>query len=432
MKNSKYKYKKYSHFDRKISYETCKRKIQDRDYVRKHAFYPFIHFTDKIIKYRKVNENLLDKEKKEKNRKLYYSAHIDRYIYQYYGEELNNKYNEFVKEVGIDDIAIAYRNNKNGKCNIHFAKEVFNFISQNEKCYILLGDFTNFFDNLDHKYLKAKIKTVLKENEISNEHYAIYKNLTKFSWIDLEDIMHETGKKRKELNNLDILFDSKEFKIIKKKYINTNLESYGIPQGASISSVYSNIYLIEFDRKINNFVKSYKGIYRRYCDDIVIVIPICQAESDFTKYKNEIIKIKDTIPNLLLNESKTDEIIYCSNKIKTLNNKKTTLNYLGFTYDGAKVRIRDKSIFKYYNKVRRRIQDINRYSAEENRNTHRKKIYKTYSHLGINKWNKKGNFISYAYKAQKIFDDKGTTKNMMRKQVKKHWNLINKELEKFK
>lgn len=46
-------------------------------------------------------------------------------IYKYYGDLLNDAYNDYVQGCQIDDVATAYPNNKNGYSNIHFAKEIF-------------------------------------------------------------------------------------------------------------------------------------------------------------------------------------------------------------------------------------------------------------------------------------------------------------------
>ena len=48
-------------------------------------------------------------------------------------------------------VAVAYRTDLH-KNNIHFAKVAVDFIRESGPCYIMIGDFTNFFDNLDHRY----------------------------------------------------------------------------------------------------------------------------------------------------------------------------------------------------------------------------------------------------------------------------------------
>ena len=51
---------------------------------------------------------------------------------------------------------------------------------------------------------------------------------------------------------------------------NKKLRKKGIPQGAPISSALANIYMLDFDLKVKNFVGE-NGIYRRYSDDMVVV-----------------------------------------------------------------------------------------------------------------------------------------------------------------
>jgi Reverse transcriptase (RNA-dependent DNA polymerase). len=47
----------------------------------------------------------------------------------------------------------------------------------------------------------------------------------------------------------------------------------GIPQGTSISAVLANVYMIDFDKKVCALLKNLGGMYRRYSDDFIIVIP---------------------------------------------------------------------------------------------------------------------------------------------------------------
>ena len=62
---------------------------------------------------------------------------------------------------------------------------------------------------------------------------------------------------------------------------------FGIPQGSPISSVLANIYLLHFDKTINDFISSHGGIYRRYSDDMVVVCPL---------------KVKDELSDLVYKE----------------------------------------------------------------------------------------------------------------------------------
>src|SRR5699024_2310585 len=134
---------------------------------------------DKIIKENPTNADL--KEVKEKDRNIMYASHLDQFIYKYYGEKLNNAYNNYVKGTSIDEAVLAYRNNKEKKNNIHFAAELFKFIISQKQSVIISIDFSSFFDNITHKELKNNLKTVLEVDEIPYHIYQVFKNTTKFN-----------------------------------------------------------------------------------------------------------------------------------------------------------------------------------------------------------------------------------------------------------
>lgn len=427
-----YKDKFYTHLDVKKYHKDYQQRVQSINWVSRHGFYPFIHFQMNCNKY--TNDLEGNKFIKEKNRDIYYAAHIDRFIYEYYGNRLNNRYNDYMKLNGISRVSTAYRNCTPGKCNIDFAKEVFEYIVKCESAYIFVGDFSKFFDNLDHKYLKEKIKCVIGEKSLDAADYAIYKNITKFSYVEADDIEAEKGLFRRDMRDLDKYFETDEFHKFKKKYLQKNLKDYQIPQGSSISAVYANVYMIDFDKRINDYITSNKGMYRRYCDDIIIVVPM--TRNDLSSKQNEkieefIYNIRDGIPNLELNEDKTEHFFYDNGTIEKIKGKSNLINYLGFTFDGKTVRIRDKSLFKFYCRAYRKIKRVKANTDEKSFNAGKKAIYHSYTHLGASKYSKKyGNFLTYAYKADEIFSQSMVLESNIRNQVKRHWYKIDNKLKK--
>ncbi len=427
-----YKDKFYTHLDVKKYHKDYQQRVQNINWVSRHGFYPFIHFQMNCNKY--TNDLEGNKFIKEKNRDIYYAAHIDRFIYEYYGNRLNNRYNDYMKSKGISRVSTAYRNCTPGKCNIDFAKEVFEYIVKCESAYIFVGDFSKFFDNLDHKYLKEKIKCVIGEKSLDAADYAIYKNITKFSYVEADDIEAEKGLFRRDMRDLDKYFETDEFHKFKKKCLQKNLKDYQIPQGSSISAVYANVYMIDFDKRINDYITSNKGMYRRYCDDIIIVVPM--TRNNLSSKLNEkieefIYNIRDGIPNLELNEDKTEHFFYDNGTIEKIKGKSNLINYLGFTFDGKTVRIRDKSLFKFYCRAYRKIKRVKANTDEKSFNAGKKAIYHSYTHLGASKYSKKyGNFLTYAYKADEIFSQSMVLESNIRNQVKRHWYKIDNKLKK--
>ena len=122
-----------------------------------------------------------------KPRNIYYASHTDSYIYQWYAHFLSEKYENYIRANNFSDVPIAYRS-IDGKCNIDFAKEVFDFIKCQRDSFVFFSDFHHFFDTLDHKILKQNIKKVLDTEELSSDQYAVYKSMTKFRYFDLDDI----------------------------------------------------------------------------------------------------------------------------------------------------------------------------------------------------------------------------------------------------
>src|SRR5690606_13844326 len=65
----------------------------------------------------------------------------------------------------------------------------------------------------------------------------------------------------------------------------TNKEGCGIPQGSPISALLSNIYMIGFDAAMQAYATKQGGSYRRYCDDILLVLPQSKETSAIAKVK---------------------------------------------------------------------------------------------------------------------------------------------------
>lgn len=424
-----YKNKGYTHFDsRKPEYWKYLNNIRNPEWVERHAFYPFIHYQEEKIKF--DGKEIIRKSPRD----IRYSSHIDRYIYEYYNDTLCKRYNKYAKEIGINKASIAYRTNLN-KSNIHFSSDVFKFLNKQSNVFVMVSDFSSFFDNLDHQYLKDRLKELLNVKTLSKDYYKVFKSITKFSYIEYNDILRELNLNHKELSKMhkDRLFEIEKFREFKKEKIHTNKEKYGIVQGSAMSSVMSNIYMIKFDKLVNDFVTSNSGIYRRYSDDVIIVIPNISKAIDVY---NKIMRIKDSIPRLILSPEKTSCFIKRNEVIskvdifkKKVMKEKDIINYLGFSYDGKVVKIREKTVAKYYRKMYARIKTINKWTVKTGKNIGRRKLYQQYSYIGKKtKDPKKGNFLTYVDRSQNAFGELGK----IDEQVKNSWKYMSKRLIKIK
>lgn len=441
-KNSKSK--GYAHFDERTNVYKAWNYIKEPSNISKHGFYPLIR--QKII-FNKYNKGT---GVKTKVREIAYSSHIDRLILSYYNLMLNHLYNEVAQIKNINDSVIAYRD-IHGKSNIEFSKIAFDFIKRNNQAVILVGDFTDFFGSLDHKYLKEKMIEVMGLKLLAEDYYAIYKYVTRYSYCEIEDLLRLNGLSndqngRLQLRNSDRALTFKMFKEHKKEVIKKHDKKFGIPQGTAISALLSNIYMIDFDESVTEYVKSLDGLYMRYSDDFIIILPnrkIMDAKEDY-EYINQIIT---ETPRLLLQDDKTQIYEYKKNSIKNMNAKlfgesaerkeKDIVDYLGFTFDGKNVRFRDKTITKYYYKMYRKTRTIIRSGGRSSRGNRisNTELYKRYSIRGVqgkyknevNEPKKIRNFISYVLRAEKVYFDEPEISKLR----KRHMSKIRQQLKKI-
>ncbi|MDO4333775.1 MAG: reverse transcriptase/maturase family protein [Eubacteriales bacterium] len=415
--------KSYAHFDNRTDIKKMINFIRKPENIAHYGFFPFIHYVQKATKYNG------EKGKNVKERDICYAAHLDRCIYQYYCFLLNERYNQKLKEKEIDRVSVAYRTNLHAS-NIQSACRAFDFIRKNPKSYVMIGDFTGFFDSLDHQYLKKQWCDLLGVEILPDDHYAVYKNISKYSKWELTDLLKLNGLSdtyagRNELNKKKTVLTKEQYRNNREQIVKNNLP-YGIPQGSPISAVLANIYMLEADYMINEKVKQYSGLYMRYSDDFIIVLP--DGEMDEKTFFQEIREIINYIPNLQLENSKTQifrvEIPEVKNVGKVFMHdadvSKKLINFLGFSFDGNKISIRPKTISKYYYRMNRKAKSI----AKNPNFLGCDNLYMRYSERGAAGYC--GNFFTYVNNAEKEFG----TNELIRHDLKKHMSKIRKALKK--
>ena len=416
--------KPYAHFDLRVSLSmpSIRKYVMDRTKIVTHSFYPFIHFEKKNSRYGKKGP--------KKPRELYYCSHLDRCVYQRYAFLLNYQYNIWACENNIDDVAIAYRDSL-GKNNIDFAKDAFDAIRSFPQCFILVGDFTNFFDNLEHQYLKKMMCEVLGVERLPQDYFSVFKNITRFSSWDWKDIVKAAGENiaergvRKKINSKETVLTKEQFQK-NKKDIKKNISGVGVPQGSPISAVLSNIYMIKFDKDIKRYVTSKGGIYMRYSDDFIIVLPY-ERDAEIADFTSYIFSYVESMKGLIdLQKEKTscytykDEVIYEGDQ-------PSSINYLGFLFDGKNIRIRPRAITKYYYRMRRKAHTIGRsnWTSSKGRRISAKELYSIYSRN-----DEKQTFIDYARKAKGILKLNDQEANALIKHHKRKIAMAIKEGQK--
>lgn len=423
-----FKMRGYLHFDTPISSKKAYELVSSPDRVAKHSFYPFISCTLSIPKLKKNDQEKLTREPKK--RVISYASHKDSHIFSYYAYILNNKYEQLLNDnySSINNSVLAFR--KLGQNNINFAQQAFNYIKQEKNCSVIALDISDFFGNLDHKILKQQWCKLLGEDILPYDHFAVFKAITQYTTISKNILFKEfkISLHTPRSNNRKRICTPKEFRLFRKKHKlslelpDRNLfipnKNKGVPQGSPISALLSNIYMLDFDKVCCNEISKLGGLYLRYCDDILCIVPTPRVAEIHSLVTQEIRRLK-----LEIHPTKTEIITfkYDAKKRKVINCKK--LQYLGFILKNESITIRPAAFTRYSKKMRRGVslakqtqRKYNRIRSKKNlldKRLFKKKLYSTYSHFG------RRNFISYGRRAAEIMGSP-----QIRKQLKPLWKRL--------
>lgn len=448
------KKRKYPHFDAKVNFNRnisfFKSYFSDKKNVAQHSFYPFIRMVIETPRFKRTGK-VDEKGKPErkiipKPRPLAYCAHFDAFIYSFYSTLLTERYDRKIRKWGIYDNVLAYL--EKDASNIEFAHEIFEYIKGKGECVALAFDISSFFDGLDHEHLKKMWGRVINKPILPIDHFKVFKSITDYTLIDKIDLEkefpHLVANQKKKIRTNKIC-EPVEFRervrkkgLIKQNPFKIELESSsrlgkkcGIPQGSPISACLSNIYMIEFDIRAKQEIDNLKGIYRRYCDDIIVVVDTKDTAATKKFILDEIKRY-----HLEINDTKT-EITYfkkgSKGEIRAYNDTDGyhNLQYLGFEFNGQNTYIRSSSMSRYFKRMTARIRE-NLKAAYGNNSmgdtVFRKKLYKRYTNKG------QRNFISYAERAMEHMQSdtiKKQYKNSIKK-VKKKFEKKKKDFEKKK
>ncbi|WP_051315309.1 reverse transcriptase domain-containing protein [Algoriphagus terrigena] len=402
-----FKNRGYLHLSPKLDLDKKKKVIlkwiTNPEFVSKYSFFPLIHSTIKERRYKLnkssgIRSHISSSGKSNaKVRPLHFASHLDSMIFGFYAEKLKTLYEEVLgKDSLTSECIIAYRqipdlkNPGKNKSTIHFANEAFQEINnQTEKlgeCSVLKFDIEKYFSEIDHVLLKASWSELLKEDRLPLDHYKVFKATTDFSYVLKDDLrIFKKGKGRKlgfdekkiaenRKNGVESFFSnagefreaikSGKLKIYKNPFWSKNEKRRkGIPQGLPISAILANLYLLDFDKRVvEEVVLKRNGCYRRYSDDILIILPKEEQE-----WANEFINNLILERNVKISKDKTEiftfKKIFTPKKITIVgelngtNNKQgqIPLNYLGFDFYGNKTLIASKNLSKFYRRMKTSI-----------------------------------------------------------------------------
>jgi RNA-directed DNA polymerase len=332
-----FRQRRYIHFDQPLSYKKAAALVKDPKAVASHPFWPLIRFNVETVKIKR-DPTTGTLALKQKVRDISYAAHGDSQVLSYYCSQLADCYESEVTHRGLNDVVLAFR--PLGKNNIDFAKMAFDEIRARGDCSVVALDITKFFDTLAHNQLKLRWKSLLGAKELPADHFSIFRTLTKFSFVDRDELFEALGISiHNPRAGRQRLCSPAEFrsKVRDAGLITTNDQAKGIPQGTAISALLSNIYMLEFDSNAQMFASSHGGRYMRYCDDMLFIMPPGMADETESFAENEISMLE-----LEINPAKTDKCEFYA--LGGQQNCNHPLQYLGFLFDGRKIIIRSAAL----------------------------------------------------------------------------------------
>jgi RNA-directed DNA polymerase len=428
--------KRYPHFDQPIrDPEQVRWLVESADECAKRAFLPFIRFEKMGRKFKKAEGKFV-----KKPRDLKYASHTDSQILRHYSNLLSERYEKVIADEGVAGSVLAYRRTSPPKCNIHFANDAFEWIERNAPCIALTFDVKDFFESFDHKLLKKQWKEMLGVAELPPDHYNVFKAITRYSWVERNDLLKHLGitKKQLKMAMAPILVNGRQHfpphppictpeqfrSVVRESGLifprpSDERRTAGVPQGSPISAFLSNLYMLPVDCRMAALANGRGGLYLRYSDDILLV---CKPEhqEEMTNALKEAMNQaklvlqdgpgKRSVCNLTRN---ADGTLRCH----------PPLQYLGFSFDGLTVRIRSQTVAKFMRRMRKAVRREKYLAASRAEDggdprVRRKLLYSRFTHLGSM------NFITgYAADAREVFK-----KNAIRAQLKSHWRDLHAAL----
>lgn len=349
--------RRYLHFDTRIKKiaPDLTAKVFDPTYVASHNFHPFIRDVQKKKRYKRQPPGSPHRTRIEvKERPIDYSAHKDALILSWYAFQLSLKYESILIQSRLSENVIAYR--PIGKSTYDHVKQVIDFVKSHPGHVAIALDVEKFFQKIDHAHLKDAWCSVLEQNRLPKDHYNIYRYVTDYRFAELWLLQKHLGFTRKDHRGMARICEPNDFrsKVVQAGLLKRNpLKTAGIPQGSSISCVLSNIYMLLFDRQVAERIESLGGLYLRYSDDILCIVPKANVQEicDFAS------RVLRGDLKLDINPEKTELTSFDdmhgflqAQDLDTGNN--THLSYLGIAFDGRRSHLRHKTVARHQRRMR--------------------------------------------------------------------------------
>lgn len=408
--------RRYPHFDPIVGVDDERaRLLFDPDAVKRHSFLPLIK-SIKEERRRKLDEATGKRMFSSKNRPICYAAHIDSLVYSWYAYRLNDLYGQTLDSLGISGSVLAYR--ALDKSTPDHVREVGEFIMRKGGCVALCYDVSDFFGTVPRDALKDNMLRVLSlpaakdGGRLPDDFFAVFRAVTESRTVEIETLrkMFPNGKipasNGRYLPKSSLLdFVLRKHRLLKaaggKGLLMKSDPVRGIPQGLPISGVLANISMLGFDIEMAALAAANGGIYRRYSDDILLVVNSAAGAAVESAVKAGLTRLGLT-PNDKKREERTfkrdaDDHLICENE----DGKNSRLQYLGLEFDGRWFYLRSQSVSRFHRNLKRTIGKASaKLRGKGGRVLRLRDFYRRFTSLGAKEGSR--NFLTYAKLAHRI------------------------------
>jgi hypothetical protein len=394
-KPSWFKPRHYKHFDVQVCPEWAAALTPEQ--VSAHAWSPLLHWIKETPRYRLNDQGAM--ELKVKPRDIMHASHRDACILAKYSHDLTGKLDAWYAVNGLDEAVIAYRSL--GKSNYHFAATAQAYVREHQSVEAMCFDVTGFFDNIDHKRLKRRLKWLLGVDELADDWHRVLRAVTRYSHVRKSDLKAHPvfGQRLKQRGADRPLATVKELKAAAIP-IDVNATGIGVPQGTPISASLSNLYLADFDLAMKALADQHGALYQRYSDDILI---ICEPE-----HADQLAAAVEAALKQEALDLHTDKTV----RLRFTGDERDNFQYLGYQLGLGPALIRPGSLSRQWRSAKRAIRRSERKAERLAKSGQKDKIYTSklrgrLTHVGLR------NFLAYADRSSDELESKA-----IRQQVK--------------